>query len=95
MILSSVLQAIGLFIATNIDNIIVLALFFARGSGQRGTTARITAGQYLGFAGILSVTVLVSLGAGAFLPPGGHPVLRAHPPGPRAVGRMGGLAWGR
>ncbi len=39
MILTSVLQAIGLFAATNIDDIIVLSLFFARGAGQRGTTA--------------------------------------------------------
>ena len=69
MILSSVLQAIGLFIATNIDDIIVLSLFFARGAGQRGTTARITAGQYLGFAGILGAAVLVTFGADAFLPP--------------------------
>jgi len=68
MILSSVLPAIGLFIATNIDDIIVLSLFFARGAGQRGTTARIAAGQYVGFAGILGAAVLVSLGAGAFLP---------------------------
>jgi cadmium resistance protein CadD (predicted permease) len=69
VILSSILQAIGLFIATNIDDIIVLSLFFARGAGQRGTTTRILAGQYLGFAGILGAAVLVSLGAGAFLPP--------------------------
>lgn len=69
MILSSALQAIGLFIATNIDDIIVLSLFFARGAGQRGTTARILVGQYLGFIGILGAAVLVSLGAGAFLPP--------------------------
>ncbi|MGG5754022.1 cadmium resistance transporter [Zafaria sp. Z1313] len=69
MILSSILQAIGLFLATNIDDIIVLSLFFARGAGQRGTTARILVGQYLGFAGILGAAVLVSLGAGAFLPP--------------------------
>ena len=69
MILSSALQAIGLFIATNIDDIIVLSLFFARGAGQRGTAARILAGQYLGFVCILGVAVLVSLGAGAFLPP--------------------------
>ena len=68
MILSSVLQASGLFIVTNIDDIIVLSLFFARGAGQRGTTARIAAGQYLGFAGILGAAVLVTLGAGAFLP---------------------------
>ena len=69
MILSSVLQAIGLFMATIIDDIIVLSLFFARGAGQRGTTARILVGQYLGFAGILGASVLVALGAGAFLPP--------------------------
>ena len=48
MILSSILQGIGLFIATNIDDIIVLSLFFARGAGQHGTTARIFVGQYLG-----------------------------------------------
>lgn len=65
----SVLQAIGLFLATNIDDIIVLSLFFARGAGQRGTTTRILAGHYLGFVGILGAAVLVSLGAGAFLPP--------------------------
>ena len=69
MILSAVLQAIGLFIATNIDDIIVLSLFFAHGAGQRGTTTRILVGQYLGFAAILGAAVLVSLGAGAFLPP--------------------------
>ena len=69
MILSSVLPASGLFIATNIDDIIVLSLFFARGAGRRGTTARILVGQYLGFAGILGASVLVTLGAGAFLPP--------------------------
>ena len=69
MIVSSVLQAIGLFIATNIDDIIVLSLFFARGAGQPGTTARIVLGQYLGFAGILGAAVLVTLGADAFLPP--------------------------
>lgn len=68
MILTSVLQAIGLFLATNIDDIIVLSLFFARGAGQRGTTARILVGQYLGFAAILAASVLVALGAGAFLP---------------------------
>ena len=73
MILTSVLQAIGLFAATNIDDIIVLSLFFARGAGQRGTTARILAGQYLGFAGILVAAILVTIGAGAFLPPAAIP----------------------
>ena len=45
MILTSALQAIGLFAATNIDDIIVLSLFFARGAGQRGTTARFVSCQ--------------------------------------------------
>ena len=69
MIASSILPAIGLFIVTNIDDIIVLALFFARGAGQPGTTARIAVGQYLGFAGILGAAVLVTVGTDAFLPP--------------------------
>lgn len=66
--ITGLLGAVGLFIATNIDDIIVLSLFFARGAGQTGTTLRILAGQYLGFAGILAATILVTLGANAFLP---------------------------
>ena len=64
MILTTVLQAIGLFMATNIDDIIILSLFFARGAGQRGTTTRIALGQYLGFVGILGAALLVAWGAG-------------------------------
>ena len=67
-LLTSALQAIGLFMVTNIDDIIVLSLFFGRGAGQRGTTARIAVGQYLGFGGILVASVLVALGASSFLP---------------------------
>src|SRR5690625_470721 len=67
-LLTPILQAVGLFVATNIDDIIVLSLFYARGAGQRGTTRKILAGQYLGFGGILLAAVLVSLGARTFLP---------------------------
>ncbi|WP_336028600.1 cadmium resistance transporter [Geodermatophilus sp. FMUSA9-8] len=67
-LLTPALQAVGLFMVTNIDDIIVLSLFFARGAGSRGLTAKITAGQYLGFGGILAASVLVALGASAFLP---------------------------
>ena len=63
-----ILQAIGLFIATNIDDIIVLSLFFARGAGRSGTTAKIIAGQYLGFGAILATAIIVALGARSFLP---------------------------
>lgn len=66
--ITTALQAIGLFLVTNIDDIIVLSLFFARGAGQRGTTTRIVIGQYLGFGGILLASVAVTFGAGLFLP---------------------------
>lgn len=68
MIVSSILQAIGLFIATNIDDIVILSLFFGRGQGQPGTTRRILAGQYLGFLGILGAAVAVAFGAQVLLP---------------------------
>ncbi|GAB3199154.1 cadmium resistance transporter [Nocardioides hungaricus] len=66
--ITSALQAIGLFLVTNIDDIIVLSLFFARGAGQRGTTTKIVVGQYLGFGAILLASVAVTFGAGLFLP---------------------------
>lgn len=68
MTVTALLQAIGLFVATNIDDIIVLSLFFARGAGRPGTTAKILAGQYLGFVGILAAALLVTVGAGRALP---------------------------
>ena len=63
-------QAAGLFAVTNIDDILVLALFFARG----GTTRAIAAGQYLGFAAILAVAVAAAFGA-TFLPDAAIPYL--------------------
>ena len=68
MIVSSILQAIGLFIATNIDDIVILSLFFGRGQGQPGITRRILAGQYLGFVGILGAAVAATFGAQVLLP---------------------------
>jgi cadmium resistance protein CadD (predicted permease) len=60
-------QAAALFTVTNIDDILILALFFARGAGHEGATRRIAAGQYLGFVGILAVAVAGTVGA-TFLP---------------------------
>lgn len=60
-------QAAGLFAVTNIDDIVVLALFFAQAAGRRGGTWRIVAGQYLGFAGILVAALAAAFGA-SFLP---------------------------
>jgi cadmium resistance protein CadD (predicted permease) len=60
-------QAAGLFALTNVDDILVLSLFFGRSAGRRGAARRIVAGQYLGFGAILAVTAAAALGA-AFLP---------------------------
>jgi len=60
-------QAAGLFAVTNVDDLVVLALFFAQGAGRRGAVARVVLGQYLGFAAILAVAVAAAFGA-TFLP---------------------------
>ncbi|MCK2214351.1 cadmium resistance transporter [Actinomadura sp. ATCC 31491] len=56
-------QAAGLFAVTNVDDLVLLALFFAQGAGRRGAAARVVLGQYLGFAAILAVSVAAALGA--------------------------------
>ncbi|MEV7622613.1 cadmium resistance transporter [Actinoplanes sp. NPDC089786] len=66
--------AAGLFAVTNIDDIVILALFFARGAGHRATTRNIAAGQYLGFTGILAAAVAAAFGA-TFLPAAAIPYL--------------------
>jgi cadmium resistance protein CadD (predicted permease) len=56
-------QAIALFALTNIDDIIVLAVFFGQAT-SRSDRLQVVLGQYLGFAGILLAAVLGTLGAG-------------------------------
>jgi hypothetical protein len=65
-----VAEAAGLFAVTNLDDIVVLSLFFGRGTGQRGAGRQIVAGQYFGFAALLAVTVAAAYGA-SFLPESG------------------------
>ncbi|MGW3911072.1 cadmium resistance transporter [Streptomyces sp. NPDC005070] len=67
-------QAIGLFAVTNVDDILILSLFFAQGAGHPGAARRIVLGQYLGFAAILTVAVAAAFGAG-FLPEAAIPYL--------------------
>lgn len=55
--------AAGLFAVTNIDDIVILALFFGQTFGRNGV-GRVVLGQYLGFAAILAASVLGELGAG-------------------------------
>ena len=56
-------QAIGLFAVTNIDDIVILALFFGQAIG-RNSILRIVVGQYVGFSAILAASILGTLGAG-------------------------------
>jgi cadmium resistance protein CadD (predicted permease) len=69
-----VAEAAGLFAITNVDDLVVLALFFARGAGQPGCARRVVAGQYLGFTAILAAAVAAAVGA-AFLPGSAIPYL--------------------
>ena len=71
---SVVAEAAALFAVTNIDDIVVLSLFFAQGAGQHGSATRIVAGQYLGFIAILAIAMAAGLGA-TFLPEGVIPYL--------------------
>lgn len=57
-------QAAGMFAVTNVDDLVLLALFFGQAAGRRGGAARVVAGQYLGFAGILAASIIGALGAG-------------------------------
>jgi len=57
-------QAVAMFAVTNIDDLVVLALFFGQAAGHRAGVFRVALGQYLGFAAILAASVLGSLGAG-------------------------------
>jgi cadmium resistance protein CadD (predicted permease) len=60
-------EAVGLFAITNFDDIVILALFFGRGEGERGAARRVVAGQYLAFIAILAIAIGIAYGAG-FLP---------------------------
>jgi cadmium resistance protein CadD (predicted permease) len=62
--LGTVGQAVAMFAVTNVDDIVILALFFGQAAGRRAGVVRIVLGQYLGFATILVASVLGALGAG-------------------------------
>lgn len=62
------MQALVLFVATNIDHSVLLALWFVHGQNRPGTTARICAGQYVGFGVILAVTIVLSAISGLVIP---------------------------
>jgi len=68
LIFSTLVQALVLFVATNIDHLALLALWFVHGQNRPGTTARICAGQYVGFGVIMAVTVVLSAISGLVIP---------------------------
>jgi cadmium resistance protein CadD (predicted permease) len=55
-------KAAGMFAVTNIDDIVLLAVFFGRARGDR-SAIRVVVGQYLGFIATLAASVLGALGA--------------------------------
>lgn len=61
MILGTVAGAVGTFAATNVDDLVMLAVFFGQADAHRGTAVRIVAGQYLGFIALLAVSVATAL----------------------------------
>lgn len=66
-------KAIGMFAITNVDDIVVLALFFSQ-AHRPAEALRVVAGQYLGFIAILAVAALGALGVG-MLPASALPYL--------------------
>jgi cadmium resistance protein CadD (predicted permease) len=89
-VLGQIGRAAGMFAVTNIDDILLLALYFGRAAGGRGAALRIVLGQYLGFAAILAAAVVGAFGAG-LLPEAVVPYLGLVP---LALGlRAGWRAW--
>ena len=85
--LQHVLPAVGLFAATDVDDLLLLALWFSR-ARQSGGARRVVAGQYLGFVAITAVCVLAALGL-RLLPDGVAPWLGLVPV---ALGVRAGIA---
>ena len=88
LIFSTLVQAIVLFVATNIDHLALLALWFVHGQNRPGTTARICAGQYVGFGAILAITLVLSTISGFVIP---HEYLRLLGLIPLALGVKAGI----
>jgi cadmium resistance protein CadD (predicted permease) len=55
-------QAVVMFAVTNIDDIVLLALYFGQARGDKTVDRSIVLGQYLGFGAILAISVLAAFG---------------------------------
>jgi cadmium resistance protein CadD (predicted permease) len=59
-----VAQAVGMFAVTNVDDLLLLALFFGQAAGHRGGAWRVVVGQYLGFGATLALSIAGALAVG-------------------------------
>jgi cadmium resistance protein CadD (predicted permease) len=56
-------QAVVLFAVTNVDDLVVIAVFFAR-AASHSAVRRVVVGQYLGFLAIVALSLAGAYGAG-------------------------------
>ncbi|WP_073695886.1 cadmium resistance transporter [Mycobacterium sp. ST-F2] len=75
MSVTTISSAVATFAVTNIDDLVVLAVFFGQARGHRSAATRVIAGQYLGFAAIVAVSIGAALLGAALLPTGVLPYL--------------------
>lgn len=60
--LATIGSAVGLFAATNIDDIVVLTVLFLASRRGRPRPWQIVAGQYIGFTTLVAISVVAALG---------------------------------
>jgi cadmium resistance protein CadD (predicted permease) len=65
---TTITSAVATFAATNIDDLVVLAVFFGQARGHRSAATRVILGQYLGFAAIVAVSICAAVAGAALLP---------------------------
>lgn len=76
---------------TNIDDLVVLAVFFGQTPGHRGAAIRVIAGQYLAFIAIVGVSIAFAVLGSTLLPAAALPYFGLIP---IALGlRAGWMAW--
>lgn len=68
MSVTTISSAVATFAVTNIDDLVVLAVFFGQARGHRSAATRVIAGQYLGFVAIVMVSICAALLGAALLP---------------------------
>ncbi len=69
VLVTDVARAVGIFVVTNLDDLVVLSLFFGRAAPTPGRWRQVVAGQYLGIAAIVALALVGALGA-TLLPDG-------------------------